>query len=681
MMDNEQDLFELDFGGQTLSKEDHASILSQFRLKLEELVQQRSEVEKRWVKCEKVYDNKFSADVKGLEDPNTVPHARQVVNTLSNQLWYRACAAPSAWFALSGRDSKGKEAAPVFEAYLKQKLEKSNFKETLRKVVHHGLVYGMGVCVIEYDVQHRARRKLNIEASRQLGQKVFYEEQEACYEGASSRWVHPSDFYFDVTTTPFECAFKIIASYATKEELERNYGAMAQEAIDRLFTDGKSSTYPQRSLEAASQNKFSKKKFLGSDKVPVYECYGDFRLADGTLVENIRLVVVDEAFVVCFKKNEFYECPVFKWVPKESEDGYGDGGILYESSGLIEGYNNFMKRFSLGLDLQVSPCYLAPESMFDGTSVVLSPGKIITYTPNMTTGAGPVPVSTDVSPYANALPLYENALQSTTGAVRQLAGGATSDGVAQTATEFQGLSMSSNVAMDRMVDDFNTMFKLPMIEAIARLQGAYGPEEKEMEVEHDFGVKKANLTYEHFQQEYDFVITDSKNKLEEKQLAQQRIQLLQLLMTLPNAGSIDFQAVVKPLMADLGWPNVSELYMTDLKRLEREIGQAGVQAVAQSLQQQILAKFTPLAPMLLQKAWEEFGNDNFGAGSGEMDAGGYGSVSPQEVFSGQQGAAGEFAAPAGGGVPQSPNGGEFIDAVPYRGGGMAVAAEYGAGSV
>jgi len=563
--------------------------------KIAVLKDQRKEVERLWQVCEDVWDNIFDTQDTGrvvpLADYRYVPLARQVARNIQNQIYSRAVSNPTTIFGIVGKTKATREREKIFEAYLKEKILTTDFKNELQKVIQDGLKYGAGVALIEFKEKTKRYRK-----ALQDGTVIIEEAVES--RTAGIRCIRPYDFYFDTAENEFCDAFKVVVSYLSESALLKAYPDCT-EKLTRFFERAENAK--SEAFRGFNQGVRYEKPIYKDGKILVQECYGSIK-ADGQWYHDMQFVMVGNEVLVKAQKNPYFTNPVHLYTVRNSDDGWGEGGILYENSGLLKGYNHFNATALGSMEYVIRPAYLVPAGTLE-QDVKMKPGAFIPMNPDVLGDFKPQRIDINPDGALSVLPLLERNLQGVSGAVRQITGDVSTTDASQTATEFQGLAMAANIDMDVQIDRFNNLFKLPLVEALSHTIACYFAEEKTVEVLGKTGKKEETIYPDDFYESWDFIVTDNKSKQAEANLLQQKIQMLQLIASLPSGRNVNFEELAKQLLKDGGFA-VDDLFMDDTQVIFNQLNASLQQAFLQALAQKASEQYVDLTPLVLQTMGE-----------------------------------------------------------------------------
>jgi hypothetical protein len=110
-----------------------------------------------------------------------------------------------------------------------------------------------------------------------------------------------------------------------------------------------------------------------------------------------------------------------------------------------------------------------------------------------------------------------------------------------------------------------------------------------------FGMLKEE---DHFA-DWRFVVIDNKSKQAQLAQMQQQIQMLQVLLQLPNARNLNLEEITKQILASVGL-SVDSMYRPDIDVMTEEANTSLQKMMIQAMLQQASNKFVDVAPYVME---------------------------------------------------------------------------------
>ena len=218
------------------------------------------------------------------------------------------------WFKWEAESQQGadRETARAIEAYMKQKIRESGFKETVAQ------------CVLDY-----------IDAGNAFGEVTYAVEQHApeggpsytSYVGPKLERISPYDIQFDLSASSFKDAAKVTRSlisagtlqYAAENVPGFEWATQALAKGQKLRNE--LSSYGDSDMDKAEgimvDGFGSMRAYLSSGMIEILEYEGDIYYHDTGKVEtNMRVVVVDRKFAV-------HKAPMDTWLGRSNKEHVG----------------------------------------------------------------------------------------------------------------------------------------------------------------------------------------------------------------------------------------------------------------------------------------------------------------------------------------------------------------------
>lgn len=583
-----------------LSSGDELQVVDKICNRFEQLNRDKAPMLDKWTETE---SRVRQATSRSAADKNsaTVPYAKQALQTLLSHFWSRSLQTDDVLFSVTGQDSQSEEMAPIHKQNILQWLRKDNFSTKLDDAVSDALLKGVCVAHVGYREETRTERR-QFEASLQdyLNDGILYHEEDVevpVYSGPSFQRIDPREFVFDTSAQSdaseahWNSCFKAYRTWWQYEDLLDDPNFKNIEGLDKLVKTSLKNNNKNFPISTKNSKRKSIKGIDHDGRIEVLEFHGDFRMPNGDYLRNYTIVIAARTRLIRFEPNPYRINPFQKWQYERTEDGWGISPLEYVMP-LIDSASTLLNAGVEAARLAINPPMLAPKGMLPQKKLYLSEGRIIEYNidatlPNIT----PVPVPLNYETPFPFLQLFESQTQATTGATRQLSGNVTSNSSAQTATEFQGLQIVGNIIIDRLIDQFNHNFKLPIIEKMALIARMFNPVQRPVAIQNNYGQREFVDVHEGvYYGNYNYVIEDNKSALQRKQHVMEKIQLLAQALQNPEvAQRIKIIDVLTEMFRDLNYEGAGGWFMNDeeytMKLLKNNAINVKVQSMAENYQE------------------------------------------------------------------------------------------------
>lgn len=547
---------------------------------------QKSAVRARWREAERTITG-MASKAKRDRFYGLVPFGKQTVQVILSHFWSRSLATDDILFDVQGEDQQSQEMAPLHKRQHAKHCQKDRLAEKLDDtLLLHALPKGVAVGCVDYTVTEEMRRMpVGIDAKWQgaTGEPMLDGETHQLqgyktFEGSTYKMINPHDFVFDMDNhSDWDSCFKGFRVWMQYEDIAADPNFHNYEALFDKVVDAQKKK-PTRQRQHRKHNKKDKgeKGIDDQGMIEVRQYHGDFRLKDGTLLRNWFIVVAANEYIIRFGENPYMINPFKKWCYEETEDGWGISPIVH-ILGLIDAASIHM---STGVEvgkLAMNPPWITPKGALSQKKTYLTEGQHIEYDPNeYNSNLRPEPYQPNYQVPFPFVQYFEGQAEATTGATRQLSGNVTTNDKEQTATEFQGLQVVGNMIIDRVVDQFNRRFKIPIISDMAKLNAYFNPEPMNIAIENDKGIREfKEVGQEVYFGNYEYTIVDNRAELERKQNIKEKLSFYQQLRQDPEVGP-RMKAVdaAKEIFTDLGYGTPAKLFMDDQEFEQEQIKNA-----------------------------------------------------------------------------------------------------------
>jgi len=269
-------------------------------------------------------------------------------------------------------DSKAKRDAAL--AYLGTKHRMSDFRQTMRKLESDWLLYGNCFAGVEY-----------------VSEKTidpFTGESVSSFQGPRPYRISPYDIVFNAVGTTFEDVPKIVKSYKSmgeiEKEIESGVSTFSLETLNKMKSDrfnlnGNS----QIELDAIKALSFSGDgigeitEYYNSGHVVIYELFGDiFDTESGTLLKNHVVTVADGRYVLRKEPLNTYsgKPQIYHQTWKDTPDSLWGFGPLNNLVGMQYRINHLENAKADAFDQMLSP-----DMLFQGDPEIKRVGAATHY--------------------------------------------------------------------------------------------------------------------------------------------------------------------------------------------------------------------------------------------------------------------------------------------------------------
>lgn len=389
--------------------------------------------------------------------------------TLKAYIWRNIYTTANAMFDVSGENSESNINSNKQKAAICDVLQKMNFSQKLDKIIDNSLLYGDLVAFVGWKkTTKQVRRQLSL-LEKLLGiyeDKEYILENVTTYDNPYIYDVNPINFVFDPAyANDWDSCPKVLKSFKTPEEIMNN-------SIYTLSKEAK------EFLESICQKKFSsdygyknnfdlKDEIVYGNTVEILEHWGDIRLPDGQLLNNMHVAVLGRRFIIRFEKNKFVENPfVYACYTSDPDNKYPISPLqcIYDLAMMQE------KLYSRTVDMQAlneNPPIYAPEGFFNETEIELHPGKIVTYDPNLFQNVPLTPMQFSSDIYVKDIMELDSIIAEVSGIYPNMSGQL--DKEYATATEITIKTQGQSIRLAMLLDMINQNLILPIVEKVAAL--------------------------------------------------------------------------------------------------------------------------------------------------------------------------------------------------------------------
>jgi len=221
-----------------------------------------------------------------------IPKLTQIYDNLTAQ-YMQSIMPNNDWVIFEGYQKEDVDREALVEQYIRFKLEESNFRDTLRKLISDYVAYGM-VCVGVEHVHDRVKTRTN-------GEEITK------YYGPKGFRVSPYDYVIEPRAASYEESVfirkylvplnKILKNNDTNSIIKYNEDAITKMKDVRAHVYGDEEYLKETGLYVDGFS--GPQEYFKSNMVEVMEFWGDiYNWETGELLENHTIAIVDRAFVL-----------------------------------------------------------------------------------------------------------------------------------------------------------------------------------------------------------------------------------------------------------------------------------------------------------------------------------------------------------------------------------------------
>ena len=232
-------------------------------------------------------------------------HANYMAALFPHDDWFK-------WQAMK-RDEEFTRKAKIIEAYMKNKLQTSDFRQEVSKLVYDYIDYGNAFAEVVYDSEYHTDDEGTVFPVR-VGPRVVR--------------ISPMDIVFDISAPSFKDAPKITRTITTLGRLQKRINTETvengwlQDAFDKAIEVrgrvGRAEASDVIKRDGFSVDGFSNvQDYYTSGYVEMLEFEGDiYDVYNDTLLENHRIIVIDRMWVA-------YQAPYKSWLGRSNKEHVG----------------------------------------------------------------------------------------------------------------------------------------------------------------------------------------------------------------------------------------------------------------------------------------------------------------------------------------------------------------------
>lgn len=414
-----------------------------------------------------------------------LPHIWEAAQSLVAQYKSSLLKAPESLFYANADVGTPQDWCDLQKYYILDILKKGGILNSYASGIDKEIWRGETILFHEWG-EKKAKRKI-VKEPEVEGEKYSFELEEYTeHEGVSVKVIEPQDFVFDTTKlSPFSTCNYNRDEFNSPDcfKIKRSWMSISAIKSDNLFKDLtseeenelKTVIYDNRK-PSTEQNfdDFSNRfyhRYSNGDMVEILEYWGNFKLQDGTILEDYRIITAGSKVVLRFEPNPYSRCP-FVWKPA-LVDLVTRRGIspLVPAIEYNETATEMYEAGKTQLKFAVNPSYFVEAgNHMDELPEGVEPGQWI----NISNGLGTdVQFPQEITSYKNApmgfefLAEQEKNIQQVTGVNKNMAGQI--DNPNMTATQTNQILTGSNLRFSNSLLDFCNLVIIPSLEIVATM--------------------------------------------------------------------------------------------------------------------------------------------------------------------------------------------------------------------
>ncbi len=372
-------------------------------------------------------------------------------------------------FDVEGADEASQDTAALQKTYLVNALSKIGIQRKLDKGIEYlGAVGELCLFVSWKTVYKEIRRRLGFGEEALFKGGAFGVFQKEVYNGVTVEAINPLNLVWDTKVDAedvdkFDACGKIIKSFETYDTISTNklYKlskkdlAEIREALAEKNTDKDETVAEKTDVEK------------DGNRMEVLNYWGNYTLADGTVLRNWNIVVIGRKYLAVFEHNRWVINPIINCaVLRDDKNKRG----IPELWSIYDLCKEQEKKVNLQNDAQAltlnPPCY-APENFFKEDRVKLYPGKVIKYKPELEDPNTLKKMDFPLISNENIIQYYDQTASTVSGIFPNMQGADKQNDT--TATEIQVTVQGQTTRLSKTLDTIKQNAIVPMVEKVAEL--------------------------------------------------------------------------------------------------------------------------------------------------------------------------------------------------------------------
>ncbi len=450
-------------------------------------------------------------------------------------LWDNIYSNVSQMFDVFGANAESEQTAALQKAALVESFDKMRVSRHLDQSLEYLDAVGEICLFVGWKKQVRqVRRRMDellspantlLSVSSETG--LFGVFEKVVYDGAFVEAINPINLVFDPNINPdiddeWDNGAKIIKSFATLDEIAGNrLYRLTQEQIEEIKKSvaGENIDDGQDDIQKIEKEKDGK-------RIEILQYWGDFSLADGTILKNWFIVVIGRRYLARFSKNPFLINPIINAATQR--DIISKRGIptLYSIYDLCKDQERKADLANDAQALTLNPTRFAPEGFFKKSIIREEPGKIIEYKLDMEDPKAIIPIAVPLINNDNMINYLDSTISSVSGIYPNMQGQEEYRTAKATATEISVKVSGQTTRLAKDIDVIKQNVIVPMVEKVAELNANMKLGEEELFLANDAKRQQILINEAIRQGDYRYKYTDSSGIMKKLNTNKQIMEIL-----------------------------------------------------------------------------------------------------------------------------------------------------------
>lgn len=454
-------------------------------------------------------------------------------------IWKNTYSTINSMFDVSGENADSDNDSNLQKAMLVDILEKMEYQKTCDKVIDNALIYGELISFTAWQKLYEEYRrpieffknlfledvdKLPIILKAIASGQQYWIDTRKIYDNPYIFDVSPANFVFDVSqTNNWDNCPKIYKTYKIPDDIIQN---KLYKISKDIATDLRNIALPPEQSELSNQSDEQlKDKTSNGNTLEVLEHWGNFRLADGTVLKNWHAVIIARKYLVRFCKNEALINPfTYGTFILDPITKRGISPLLCVLNLALTQEDLINRTYDMQ-SLTENPPLLAPKGYFTLDELELYPGKIIEFDENLDPTQKITPLQFNSSIFLNDIAFLNDLMSEVSGIFPSMAGA--DEERAKTATEITTKTNGQMTRLQMFLDTISQYFIIPDVKNVAKLCANFKSGIEQLFLNKDNKKQILNITDEVRQGDYKYTYSDRMSTVEKVTKADDTIMAIQ----------------------------------------------------------------------------------------------------------------------------------------------------------
>lgn len=454
-------------------------------------------------------------------------------------IWKNTYSTINSMFDVSGENADSDNDSNLQKAMLVDILEKMEYQKTCDKVIDNALIYGELISFTAWQKLYEEYRrpikffknlfledvdKLPIILKAIASGQQYWIDTRKIYDNPYIFDVSPANFVFDVSqTNNWDNCPKIYKTYKIPDDIIQN---KLYKISKDIATDLRNIALPPEQSELSNQSDEQlKDKTSNGNTLEVLEHWGNFRLADGTVLKNWHAVIIARKYLVRFCKNEALINPfTYGTFILDPITKRGISPLLCVLNLALTQEDLINRTYDMQ-SLTENPPLLAPKGYFTQEELELYPGKIIEFDENLDPTQKITPLQFNSSIFLNDIAFLNDLMSEVSGIFPSMAGA--DEERAKTATEITTKTNGQMTRLQMFLDTISQYFIIPDVKNVAKLSANFKSGIEQLFLNKDNKKQILNITDEVRQGDYKYTYSDRMSTVEKVTKADDTIMAIQ----------------------------------------------------------------------------------------------------------------------------------------------------------